>query len=100
MWWTPDSKKLLYYRFDNTGVEPFHLVIAVTRQANLNLVFPIAGESMSKQPSAACPQRQPRHVGLLRDIRPDAIRRTIRLLAGPAQSQATDPLRRLNIARK
>ena len=26
MWWTPDSKKLLFYRFDDTGVLPFHLV--------------------------------------------------------------------------
>jgi dipeptidyl-peptidase 4 len=26
MWWTPDSKKLLFYRFDDTGVQPFHLV--------------------------------------------------------------------------
>ncbi|MCP5020482.1 MAG: prolyl oligopeptidase family serine peptidase [bacterium] len=26
MWWTPDSKKLVFYRFDDRGVEPFHLV--------------------------------------------------------------------------
>ena len=26
MWWSPDSKKLVYYRFDDTKVEPFHLV--------------------------------------------------------------------------
>ncbi|MFT7617710.1 MAG: dipeptidyl-peptidase-4 [Planctomycetota bacterium] len=26
MWWTPDSKKILYYKFDDTGVERFHLV--------------------------------------------------------------------------
>ena len=26
MWWTPDSQKLLFYKFDDTGVEPFHLV--------------------------------------------------------------------------
>ncbi len=26
MWWTPDSRKLLFYRFDDRGVEPFHLV--------------------------------------------------------------------------
>ncbi|MEE2886655.1 MAG: DPP IV N-terminal domain-containing protein [Planctomycetota bacterium] len=26
MWWTPDSKKLLFYKFDDTGVEAFHLV--------------------------------------------------------------------------
>ena len=26
MWWTPDSQKLLFYRFDDTGVQPFHLV--------------------------------------------------------------------------
>jgi dipeptidyl-peptidase-4 len=26
MWWTADSKKLVFYRFDDTGVEPFHLV--------------------------------------------------------------------------
>lgn len=31
MWWTPDSKKILYYRFDNTGVKPFHLVRGWTR---------------------------------------------------------------------
>ena len=26
MWWTPDSKKLLFYGFDDRGVQPFHLV--------------------------------------------------------------------------
>jgi dipeptidyl-peptidase-4 len=26
MWWTPDSQKLLFYKFDDTGVQPFHLV--------------------------------------------------------------------------
>ena len=26
MWWTPDGSKLLYYRFDNRGVQAFHLV--------------------------------------------------------------------------
>ncbi len=26
MWWSPDSRKLLFYRFDDTGVLPFHLV--------------------------------------------------------------------------
>lgn len=26
MWWTPDSQKLLFYRFDDEGVKPFHLV--------------------------------------------------------------------------
>lgn len=26
MWWTPDSQKLLFYKFDDTGVNPFHLV--------------------------------------------------------------------------
>ncbi|MEE9393297.1 MAG: DPP IV N-terminal domain-containing protein [Planctomycetota bacterium] len=26
MWWTPDSKKILFYKFDDTGVIPFHLV--------------------------------------------------------------------------
>ena len=26
MWWTPDSKKLVFYRFDDRGVKPFHLV--------------------------------------------------------------------------
>ncbi len=26
MWWTPDSQKLLFYRFDDSGVDPFHLV--------------------------------------------------------------------------
>lgn len=26
MWWTPDSKKLIYYGFDDRGVVPFHLV--------------------------------------------------------------------------
>ena len=26
MWWTPNSKKLLYYRFDDSDVLPFHLV--------------------------------------------------------------------------
>ena len=26
MWWTADGKKLLYYRFDDTGVQTFHLV--------------------------------------------------------------------------
>ena len=26
MWWTPDSKKLLFYKFDDTGVQAFHLV--------------------------------------------------------------------------
>ncbi len=31
MWWTPDSTKLLYYRFDNTGVEPFHLITGWSR---------------------------------------------------------------------
>ena len=30
MWWSPDSKKLIYYRFDDTGVEPFHLVTGWT----------------------------------------------------------------------
>ncbi|RMH03065.1 MAG: hypothetical protein D6702_07180 [Planctomycetota bacterium] len=30
MWWSPDSKKLLYYRFDDTGVKPFHLVTGWT----------------------------------------------------------------------
>ena len=26
MWWTPDSKKLIYYRFDDTGVQKFYLL--------------------------------------------------------------------------
>ncbi len=26
MWWTPDSRKVLFYKFDDRGVEPFHLV--------------------------------------------------------------------------
>ena len=26
MWWTPDSKKILYYKFDDTNVEKFYLV--------------------------------------------------------------------------
>jgi dipeptidyl-peptidase-4 len=26
MWWTPDSKKIVFYKFDDRGVEPFHLV--------------------------------------------------------------------------
>ncbi len=26
MWWTPDSKQLIYYGFDDRGVEPFHLL--------------------------------------------------------------------------
>ncbi|MFT4842062.1 MAG: dipeptidyl-peptidase-4 [Planctomycetota bacterium] len=26
MWWTPDSKKLIYYGFDDRGVQPFHLL--------------------------------------------------------------------------
>lgn len=26
MWWSPDSRKLIYYRFDDTKVKPFHLV--------------------------------------------------------------------------
>jgi dipeptidyl-peptidase-4 len=26
MWWSPDSKKLLYYKFDDSNVEPFYLV--------------------------------------------------------------------------
>lgn len=30
MWWTPDSSKLLYYRFDDSGVTPFHLVTGWT----------------------------------------------------------------------
>jgi dipeptidyl-peptidase-4 len=30
MWWSPDSSKLLFYRFDDTGVLPFHLVTGWT----------------------------------------------------------------------
>ena len=26
MWWTPDSKKLLYYKFDDREVKPFYLL--------------------------------------------------------------------------
>ncbi len=26
MWWTPDSNKIVFYRFDDRGVMPFHLV--------------------------------------------------------------------------
>ena len=26
MWWTPDSKKILYYKFDDTNVEQFYLI--------------------------------------------------------------------------
>jgi len=26
LWWTPDSQKILFYRFDDTLVKPFHLV--------------------------------------------------------------------------
>lgn len=26
MWWTPDSKKIVYYKFDDTKVEPFFLI--------------------------------------------------------------------------
>ena len=26
MWWTPDSKKLLYYKFDDRKVKPFYLI--------------------------------------------------------------------------
>lgn len=26
MWWTPDSKKILYYKFDDTKVEQFYLI--------------------------------------------------------------------------
>jgi len=26
MWWTPDSKKLLFYKFDDTQVKPFYLL--------------------------------------------------------------------------
>ena len=26
MWWTPDSSKLIYYGFDDRGVQPFHLL--------------------------------------------------------------------------
>jgi len=26
MWWTPDSQKLVFYRFDDRGVEPFYLL--------------------------------------------------------------------------
>ncbi len=26
MWWTPDSRKLIFYKFDDSKVEPFHLV--------------------------------------------------------------------------
>ncbi len=26
MWWTPDSKKLIYYRFDDTNVQKFYLI--------------------------------------------------------------------------
>ncbi|KPK72326.1 MAG: hypothetical protein AMJ79_15785, partial [Phycisphaerae bacterium SM23_30] len=26
MWWTPDSQKLLFYKFNDTGVKSFHLV--------------------------------------------------------------------------
>lgn len=26
MWWTPDSKKLIFYGFDDRGVQPFHLL--------------------------------------------------------------------------
>ncbi|MBC8328471.1 MAG: DPP IV N-terminal domain-containing protein, partial [Planctomycetes bacterium] len=36
MWWSPDSKKLLYYRFDDTGVLPFHLVTGWTE---INTVY-------------------------------------------------------------
>ncbi|HIO65178.1 MAG TPA: hypothetical protein EYN40_00670, partial [Planctomycetes bacterium] len=51
MWWTPDSQKLLYYRFDDSGVEPFHLV---TGWSNFNTVhypekYPKAG---AKNPGA------------------------------------------------
>ncbi|MEZ6197768.1 MAG: DPP IV N-terminal domain-containing protein [Planctomycetota bacterium] len=30
MWWTPDSKKLLFYKFDDEGVVPFFLVTGWT----------------------------------------------------------------------
>ncbi len=51
MWWTPDSKKLLFYGFDDRGVQPFHLV---TGWAEVNTAlypefYPKAG---AKNPAA------------------------------------------------
>ena len=52
MWWTADSKKILYYRFDNTGVEPFHLVRGWTKTntALYTEYYPKAG---AKNPGAS-----------------------------------------------
>ncbi|MEC7584563.1 MAG: DPP IV N-terminal domain-containing protein [Planctomycetota bacterium] len=52
MWWTPDSKKLLFYKFDDRGVQPFHLV---TGWADINTghypeYYPKAG---AKNPAAS-----------------------------------------------
>jgi len=52
MWWTPDSKKLVFYRFDDRGVEPFHLVTGWSDVGTSHYpeFYPKAG---AKNPAAA-----------------------------------------------
>lgn len=47
MWWTPDSKKLLFYRFDDTNVKPFHLIDDWTKVVTelYTEFYPKAGET-------------------------------------------------------
>ena len=52
MWWTPDSKRILYYRFDNTGVEPFHLVGGWTK-TNTSLYTEYYPKAGAKNPGAS-----------------------------------------------
>jgi len=52
MWWTPDSKKLVFYRFDDRGVETFHLVTGWSKVGTEHYpeYYPKAG---AKNPAAS-----------------------------------------------
>ena len=48
-WWSPDSKKIGYYRFDNSGVPMFPIYSPFGQDGKLNLTrYPKAGETNPK----------------------------------------------------
>ena len=74
------------------------VLVAVARQAELDLVFAVLGERIRDHRPAARPDRQPVDVFLLGEVRPDADRFAAGRSAGVPDRQAADLLRRGDVS--
>ena len=77
--------------------QPFDVLVPIARQPNRDVVFAVDGKGVRHQRAAARADRKPVEMRLLRQVGPQADRRTARRETRPADRELADFLRRGDI---